>query len=375
MGIEEKLPSGILLTTVEKLFNWARKSSLWPATFGLACCAIEMMATGGPHYDLGRWGMEVFRASPAAGRPDDRRRPGEPEDGPGRCGRSTTRCPSPRWVHLDGRVRLVRRHVQQLRDRAGRRPHRPGRHVPARLPAAAGDADRRDPQAAREGHGTSRSARTAARCSRRARPTATADRRARCAMPSPYRADKAPAGARVDAGRQGRPRGAVAHRELDEAAAAPAAEGGETHDVDGASLTSRSAPRLGAAGADSRRRPHKGMFGVQRHRRHLRLRRPGPRRARRAAAPAERPYGGYFDEVTDALAEALSARPIRRRDREGRRRPRRADLPRRPRAHRRRCCRAMRDDESLRFELCSSVSGVDYLAQRRRRAGCTSSTT
>jgi NADH-quinone oxidoreductase subunit B len=64
MGIEEKLPSGILLTSVEKLSNWARKSSFWGATFGLACCAIEMMAAGGPHYDLGRWGMEVFRASP-----------------------------------------------------------------------------------------------------------------------------------------------------------------------------------------------------------------------------------------------------------------------------------------------------------------------
>ena len=64
MGLEEHLPSGILLTTVEKFVNWARKSSLWPATFGLACCAIEMMATGASHHDLGRFGMEVFRASP-----------------------------------------------------------------------------------------------------------------------------------------------------------------------------------------------------------------------------------------------------------------------------------------------------------------------
>src|ERR1700759_3818117 len=64
MGIEEKLPAGILLTSVEKLSNWARKSSFWGATFGLACCAIEMMAAGGPHYGLGRWGMEVCRASP-----------------------------------------------------------------------------------------------------------------------------------------------------------------------------------------------------------------------------------------------------------------------------------------------------------------------
>ncbi len=64
MGLEEKLPSGVLLTSVEKLVNWTRKSSLWPATFGLACCAIEMMTTGAARYDLGRFGMEVFRASP-----------------------------------------------------------------------------------------------------------------------------------------------------------------------------------------------------------------------------------------------------------------------------------------------------------------------
>jgi NADH-quinone oxidoreductase subunit B len=47
MGLEELLPSGILLTSVEKAAGWARRSSLWPATFGLACCAIELMQTGG----------------------------------------------------------------------------------------------------------------------------------------------------------------------------------------------------------------------------------------------------------------------------------------------------------------------------------------
>jgi NADH-quinone oxidoreductase subunit B len=64
MGLEEKLPNGVLLANVEKLVNWTRKSSLWPATFGLACCAIEMMTSGAPRYDLARFGMEVFRASP-----------------------------------------------------------------------------------------------------------------------------------------------------------------------------------------------------------------------------------------------------------------------------------------------------------------------
>jgi len=66
MGIEEA-PSGFLLTTVEKFAGTVRKASVWPVTFGLACCAIEMMATGTSRFDISRFGMEVFRASP--GRP------------------------------------------------------------------------------------------------------------------------------------------------------------------------------------------------------------------------------------------------------------------------------------------------------------------
>ncbi len=64
MGLEEKLPSGLVLTSVEKLAGYMRKNSLWPATFGLAGCAIDMMAAGAGRYDLARFGMEVFRASP-----------------------------------------------------------------------------------------------------------------------------------------------------------------------------------------------------------------------------------------------------------------------------------------------------------------------
>ncbi len=64
MGVETYIPEGILTTTVEKVVNWARKSSLWPATFGLACCAIEMMAAAASRYDIARFGAEVFRASP-----------------------------------------------------------------------------------------------------------------------------------------------------------------------------------------------------------------------------------------------------------------------------------------------------------------------
>ena len=64
MGVEEKLPAGVMLSTVEGVLGFMRKSSVWPATFGLACCAIEMMAFGGPRHDSSRFGMEVFRASP-----------------------------------------------------------------------------------------------------------------------------------------------------------------------------------------------------------------------------------------------------------------------------------------------------------------------
>ena len=54
----------VLTTTLDKAIAWARSSSVWPATFGLACCAIEMMHTATPRYDIARFGAEVFRASP-----------------------------------------------------------------------------------------------------------------------------------------------------------------------------------------------------------------------------------------------------------------------------------------------------------------------
>ena len=60
----EGLSHNFLTGTLEELVKWARRHSVMPATFGLACCAIEMMAAGGPHYDLARYGMETFRASP-----------------------------------------------------------------------------------------------------------------------------------------------------------------------------------------------------------------------------------------------------------------------------------------------------------------------
>ncbi|HSM02233.1 MAG TPA: NADH-quinone oxidoreductase subunit B family protein [Acidimicrobiia bacterium] len=57
-------PPNILTAVLGRAVGWARTRSMWPASFGLACCAIEMMATGAAHNDLARFGMEVFRASP-----------------------------------------------------------------------------------------------------------------------------------------------------------------------------------------------------------------------------------------------------------------------------------------------------------------------
>lgn len=64
MGVITKDKTPFMVAPLEMLINWARGNSLWPAQFGLACCAIEMMSTAASRYDVSRFGMEVFRASP-----------------------------------------------------------------------------------------------------------------------------------------------------------------------------------------------------------------------------------------------------------------------------------------------------------------------
>lgn len=64
MGASPKERTPFLIGPLEEIINWARSNSLWPAQFGLACCAIEMMSTAAGRYDMARFGMEVFRASP-----------------------------------------------------------------------------------------------------------------------------------------------------------------------------------------------------------------------------------------------------------------------------------------------------------------------
>ncbi|NLO80182.1 MAG: NADH-quinone oxidoreductase subunit B, partial [Xanthomonadaceae bacterium] len=63
MGIEGVLEKGFVTTTADKLINWARTGALWPVTFGLACCAVEMMHASAARYDLDRYGM-FYRPSP-----------------------------------------------------------------------------------------------------------------------------------------------------------------------------------------------------------------------------------------------------------------------------------------------------------------------
>ena len=152
MGLEEHLPSGVLLTSVEKLVNWTRKSSLWPATFGLACCAIEMMTTGAPRYDLARFGMEVFRASPrqadlmiVAGRVSNKMAPV--------LRQIYDQMPEPRWVLAMGVCAssggMFNNYaiVQGVDHVVPVDMYLPG------LPAAPRDAHGRDPQDPRQDHG------------------------------------------------------------------------------------------------------------------------------------------------------------------------------------------------------------------------------
>ncbi|SVC25463.1 uncharacterized protein METZ01_LOCUS278317, partial [marine metagenome] len=61
---QEDLDKNIMISSIDQLINWARKSSLFPLQFGLACCAFEMIATAMSRFDISRFGMEVFRATP-----------------------------------------------------------------------------------------------------------------------------------------------------------------------------------------------------------------------------------------------------------------------------------------------------------------------
>ena len=163
--LEQYVEERVLTTTLDKAVAWARGNSLFPATFGLACCAIEMMSIVGARLDIARFGFEAFRASPRqadllilSGRVSIKMAPV--------VRRIYDQMLEPRVGDRDGRLLLLDGRLQQLRDRAGRQVHA-DRRARARLPAAARGADARDPQAAHRDPG--RPARRLARALRRAR--------------------------------------------------------------------------------------------------------------------------------------------------------------------------------------------------------------
>ena len=129
-------PQGVILTSLDNVVNWMRKSSIWPMTFGLACCAIEMMAMGASRFDVARFGAEVFRPSPRQSDLDDYRRPRLAENGPGDSPALGADART-QVGDLHGRVRDLRRRVQQLRAGAGSESGDSSRYLRARLPAAA----------------------------------------------------------------------------------------------------------------------------------------------------------------------------------------------------------------------------------------------
>jgi len=134
--IENAFPDNVLTTTVDALIGWGRKNSLWPMQFGLACCAIEMMAVVDSRHDMARFGAEVFRGSPrqcdmmlVAGTVTEKMAP--------IIKRLYDQIGRPEMGHRDGLVRHVRRPVPELRGHAGRGPDHPRGRVRPRLPAAA----------------------------------------------------------------------------------------------------------------------------------------------------------------------------------------------------------------------------------------------
>ena len=143
------LDKGMVTTTVDSVINWAKTGSLWPMTFGLACCAVEMMHAGAARYDIDRFGM-LFRPSPrqsdlmiVAGTLCNKMAPA--------LRKVYDQMAEPRWVISMGIVRERRRLLPlQLLGGARLRPHRAGRRLRARLPSDGRSAAVRNHPAAAE---------------------------------------------------------------------------------------------------------------------------------------------------------------------------------------------------------------------------------
>ena len=137
----------VITARIEDLVKWARSRSSWPANFGLACCAIEMMAAGGAHYDISRFGMEVFRASPrqadimiVAGRVSQKMAPV--------LRQVYDQMMEPKWVISMGVCASTGGMFNNYAIVQGVDQVVPGRRLRPRLPADAGDAAARHRDAA-----------------------------------------------------------------------------------------------------------------------------------------------------------------------------------------------------------------------------------
>ena len=136
MGVlENRFERSYVLSTVDYVFNWARKSAIWPLTFGLACCAIEMIASTTSRFDIARFGAEVFRLA-AAGGFDDCGRDGHVENVAGLEARLGADAGS-EMVHFDGSLLECGRAFQCLFGAAGSGSNCSGRCVCGRVPASA----------------------------------------------------------------------------------------------------------------------------------------------------------------------------------------------------------------------------------------------
>ena len=144
---------GIVFTTLDTAINWARKNSIWPMSFGLACCAIEMMSMSASRFDIARFGAEVFRGSPRqsdlmiiAGRVSQKMAPV--------IRHLYQQMPEPKWAISMGACATSTGVFNNYALDAGE-PGDPDRRVCSRMPAAAGAVDLRDHDAAGKNQGSS----------------------------------------------------------------------------------------------------------------------------------------------------------------------------------------------------------------------------
>ena len=133
--LQNKFEKNFLITTVDYVFNWARKSAVWPMTFGLACCAIEMIASSTSRFDIARFGSEVFRPSPrqsdlmiVAGTVTLKMAPV--------VKRIYDQMPDPKWVISMGACSSVGGPFNTYAVLARRRQDRPDGRLRHRMPAA-----------------------------------------------------------------------------------------------------------------------------------------------------------------------------------------------------------------------------------------------